>query len=710
MTPAGAKLRPASSATTPEQRWAAAAAPVSDALWFLARQVQTGAFIADDGGSPVAVAVAHQTAPLAVENRPVTADLTADTEAERLPPADQLDTRTRIRYVTELFRRIADTGVPSSRVDALRRRLAAERPLRPALANPALAAVAARLPDPVALYQDWGKAIGPSGATGRFPALPGAGASRPAIERAARGWVAWMADRIAAPGADGSPERWDRTQLSYQLTMTADFGDAAAVLRAEEYDGTGLDWHSFDRSIMPSGPAAGASITVRPTPVTYPGMPERGYWAIEDGNVNLDVLAARDPARRLLVSFAHAYANDWFVAPLDVEPGATLITSVTVTDNFGTVTTVPAAAALDGPDARFRLWELDLAEYGDDEGRGLRLLLPPAPPPLQGRAVEEVTLARDEMANLGWLIELTTTDEDGAAVDRFRRWLARRAGGDASFRPSDAGGEKYYRLGTTLPDFWSPLESVPTAQQGLLGLRLAGLPPGATDVSSEGVQGLLREELRSVEVEDEEVPRSGTRISRVDRLAYGARGRRLWRARQRTGGTGEASSGLRFDTIGPPAQPANLVQNPDLALAARSGGVEQARAGRVPSLARGWHLVNTRGGHTLARLEPATRTGEGWQLHVTTSKPRSGVAQQFAPRGTGPRHVRASAWVFVVSGRVSLAAGPLGSLRPGATTVTTGRWELLEASASRSPVNQIVLLADGGPAEFIVDGATLRPA
>lgn len=702
MTAVSGQLRPTSTGTTEKQRLASVTAPVRDPLWFLARQIQTKGFVADDGGSPILVSITHTTAPLSIDGQALAGPIEPDLEAEPPTPRDLLDTAIRIRLATELLRRVADAGVPADTVVTLRAGLTAAYPLHPILADTPTRPVAAALPDAVALYAAWSAAMGADGTTGSLPPLAGAGTSRAAIEPVTRAWVAWMTARLGPVGGPTAPPHWDAPSVSYAFNAVAALGTSTLTISATDYDAGGVDWHTFDRSTLASMPSAGAPTEVRPSPVTYPGMPERGYWTMEDGTVNLDVLAAQDPARQLLVAFAHGYANDWFVVPLRVASGATIVTSLTVTDSFGTVTPVVAAAVVDGPAARFRLWELTPAA-GADVGMGVRVLLPGSPPSLESAPTEEVLLARDEMANLGWLVELRTTDEDGCGVDRYRRWLSLRTEMDPTFHSEAATQPMSYRLGTSLPDFWYPLQSTGGT------LALASVPPGATDVSGDGVTGTLVPHTPGTTVDDEEVPRSGTRLTRVDRLLNTPTGRRVWRARRRGPGTGEASSGLRFDTVGTPAVAANLVVNPGLSLAAREiVAPTVSTSGRSDSVGRNWQVVNTTGGRTQARLEPATRDGNGWQLHVTARKARSGVAQQFATKDRAPRTAHASAWVYVVKGQVGLAAGPGGTMKPGALSTSTGRWERLTAPAGKGPVTQVVLLAQGGPAEFVVDSAEVR--
>ena len=114
MTAVSGQLRPTSTGTTDEQRLAAVTAPVRDPLWFLARQVQTKGFLADDGGSPVTVGITRATAPLVIDGRQVGGPVEPDLEAEPPTPRNLVDTATRIRLSTELLRRVADAGVPAS--------------------------------------------------------------------------------------------------------------------------------------------------------------------------------------------------------------------------------------------------------------------------------------------------------------------------------------------------------------------------------------------------------------------------------------------------------------------------------------------------------------------------------------------------------------------------------------------------------------------
>jgi hypothetical protein len=278
-------------------------------------------------------------------------------------------------------------------------------------------------------------------------------------------------------------------------------------------------------------------------------MPRPRFWELEDGDVNLDALAGTDPAHAVLVSFAHRYANDWFLVPLAVPAGVTTIAALTVTDTFGTTTSVPAVAAADGGRGPWRLWELTCTDPEPGPGAGMRLLVPPTPVPLAGEAIEDILVVRDELANLAWLVERTTRDGDGEPVDRYQRYLRLRPATDPAF---DAGGRPAerlrYRLGTALPDYWYPLMSA-TGDAGRPLLRLAEVPPEAIGVGDNGVRGRLVPHHPGTAIAEEEALREGIHLVRQDRLVTGGSAVVVWRARVKAPGLGEGSSGLRFDIL-----------------------------------------------------------------------------------------------------------------------------------------------------------------
>jgi len=710
-------LRPRSTVASADEQASALAAPVRDPLWFLARQWQTGAFTADDGGDPVRVALATTTAPITLTDTTSGALTQPGLEAEPAPAMAALDTASRVCIAVELFRLMRDQGMTAARVTAARAALAAAFPLHPVTAASAVDPHAGRLPDAAALASLLAGTLAPDGTGSPFPAVPGVDLTAdPQAEPALRAWYAWTRRQAAALGgtSDNAPPGWDSTHLGYTASAQAQLHARNVGLRLDAYDGTGLDWHVLDRDVLPPATTAvPPTATVRPAPVRFAAMPEPRFWAFERGDVNLDVIAGTDPAHALLATFAHAYSNDWFLVPVDVPPGATVVDLLQVTDSFGTTTTVIAAAALDAPNGSWRMWELtSSAVTAADAALGLRVFLPPGAPPLEGPALDDLLIARDEMANLGWIIELTTQDEDGGGVDRNRRWLHLRPASDPAYNPAAAGDAATYRLGTSLPDYWYPLLAQ-AGPEGTPELALATLPSGAADVSDDGVVGHVIAHTPQTVLAEEEAARTGTRVSRVNRLGWAGGARTGWRARVRRPGTGEASSGLRFDVLGAPAVAPNLVANPDFTRARRrQPAVLSGSAVTGLAAAENWGLWNNPAADTTSRVEPTTRPGgSGWMLRISTGAGGCGLVQQWAATGSGPAAGYAEAWIYVIRGAVTLGSGNGGNTGPDTTSTRVGQWERLAAPCGASPVNEVIIYAstaDG--ADFMVDYVAVRPA
>jgi len=97
-----------------------------------------------------------------------------------------------------------------------------------------------------------------------------------------------------------------------------------------------------------------------------------------------------------------------------------------------------------------------------------------------------------------------------------------------------------YRLASEVPDYWVPF--VPVADGGGLSFGCAGLVPPLGRLLDSGLRA------SGLRVREEEIPREGLELSRRFALARWTNGStHLWLGRKRGIGTGEASSGLKFD-------------------------------------------------------------------------------------------------------------------------------------------------------------------
>ncbi len=169
---------------------------------------------------------------------------------------------------------------------AIRSVLASDYPLRPADPESPLQAFADRLPDPAALHHLLA-ALGPDGSGDPFPLLRAIDALDPTsattARTAVRQWHAWTAPQLTsnADGTQPAPAAWDRRHLEYAFTLTAAAPDGPTslvaggdvTLHASGYDGSGLDWYSFDRDRASGGRPGEAepTVTVRPAKVKLPG-------------------------------------------------------------------------------------------------------------------------------------------------------------------------------------------------------------------------------------------------------------------------------------------------------------------------------------------------------------------------------------------------------------------------------------------------------
>ena len=293
--------------------------------------------------------------------------------------------------------------------------------------------------------------------------------------------------------------------------------------------------------------------TAIPAPVSFRGMPAPRFWEFEDAQVDFGSVEAgpTDLVRMLLVEFALAYGNDWFVIPVDLDTGSVCRTrSLIITDTFGVRTLVPPSndpAALASDWRMFQLSQIRGSQPVDPVSN-LFFLPPSLVQDLESRPVEEVLFLRDEMANLAWGVERLVESAAEQPLNRFEAYLEqeRRRGQEPPAPPPP--GTLRYRLTTEVPDYWVPLMPVATAS-GLRLRRGAVLKTDGTQGTIEA-QGRILESGHALSLFDEEVPREGVRVTRSYQFTRWTDGSsHLWIGRQKGVGRGEGSSGLQFDSL-----------------------------------------------------------------------------------------------------------------------------------------------------------------
>ncbi|MFB6768191.1 hypothetical protein [Streptomyces sp. NPDC056337] len=502
------------------------AARVHDPLWLLTRQWQFGEFTAQDAGSPAVVRMSGSSAPIEAWRPGGATDwvpydlgqgpLDTQIEDERV----QVDERMRAEGGAALLRMCDDAGLLAAALTVL-----APHRLRPGEPDAGLSGLLdGGVPDAasVAAALD----------AGTFDAGP-----EPRLGEVAARWRS----RWAAQLAEHGPDCFDPHRGEYAAELSV----GGTVLRAEEYQGDGLDWYSLDVHPDPDAVAApaGQSRTFAeeslPSTVRYGGLPADRFWEMEDARVDLGAadVSTLDTGRLLLISFATVFGNDWFLVPLEVPAASlTVLDRLLVRDVFGRHHLVERAGR---DDPSWTMFTLNSPEPDHPAASGLLML--PSEPGQPGQPLERVLLTRDELANLAWAVQHHYTDGRGEPVDRRDRW-ARTAAPESAV----AGDLPAYAVQSVVPDYWFPLVPEPV-RAGQIRFRLATLTVPGLDSRPEG-----RLITPGLWLHEEEVPREGVLVTRRPVLARWSDGSwHSWVRREKTPGTGESASGLAYDTVRP---------------------------------------------------------------------------------------------------------------------------------------------------------------
>jgi hypothetical protein len=515
-------------------------ARVHDPLWLLARQWQLAEFEGEDVGTPLIVHVQTTELPITAWQpgdpasdrpaRPIDSGVPLDPLVENEPPVNDPGLRQRAEAGAYLVELLADEGFDARKALLKACPLPVGNGAEPV--SPNFQLIARQTPDGLAAAEQL--------EAGAPPWLSGGNAK---ARGAAARWLDWFRANVAPPARERADDSWIPERFEYHFSVRAGSGDDQRVLHAPLHEGGEIDWYTFDvdreaQLFLEEENAAVQEneLSVMATPLRFAGMPADRYWQFEDGQVNLGRLDAQphDLARLCVAEFGMIYGNDWLVVPLNV-PAASLTTVIEVayTDTFGERTSIPRAedANLAGS---FCMFEMSVRGAGGTAAPGL-LVAPTALGTLEGRALEEVLLLRDEMANMAWAVERVVQGRSGDPRSR----------GDEK-RPVNRvedmldKTELQYLLQTQIPRHWIPLVPIATGI-GTIALRKGTM---ASEDLSLGV--LLAP--KPLTVQDEEIPREGLQVQRVPALARDSTGRYLrWITRRVRIGRGEGSSGLAYD-------------------------------------------------------------------------------------------------------------------------------------------------------------------
>jgi hypothetical protein len=566
-----------------------------DPLWMLARQWQLGEFRGEDNGTPVTVSLRAESsrltrfAPEPLPNAsgegepfdPANIPLEVLVEHERARPRPnsveklQLAAEAGQHFLRMLAREsfgtiyhaaiIAKFPLPTTNAEQVSR--TGGRDLK------FLTIMSGRVPDGAAIADALRQRSGLNGVI------------RPedqaALQRLSDAFLHWYDSLFNEPasGANEDPA-WLPSRMEYAFAVAApspdpSFTPAAAtgaetVLVAREYSNGHLDWIDFDiKSASGLGAAADRSAgrnpvtieqSVIPSPVTFRGMPASRWWEFEDAAVDFGAVEPdpQDLARMLMLEFAIAYGNDWFVVPLDLPVGSICrITSMVVTDTFGVHTIIPPIGQSTHPAATtWRMFAHSTDRAADASANGIVrspdqfFLAPTLMRTIEGKPLEEILFLRDEMANLAWGVEGIVEGPSGRAVDRRQVYNERESSAPA---PKTARRDALiWRIATEVPDYWIPLIPVQLGSaSGAIAFRRGATlrPDGSRDTQSARSRVLMPDPQNKLDIFEEEIPRQGARVIRSFQYARWFDGAPLlWIGRRKQSGRGEGSSGLRFDT------------------------------------------------------------------------------------------------------------------------------------------------------------------
>jgi hypothetical protein len=556
-------------------------ARIYDPLWLLARQWQLGEFEGEDNGSPIMASWRGEGArvtryqsgtlePGSNVNAPVyeVSRMPLETLVEREPvhlSTDQTAKPERLKLAVEAgleFLRIVeqmfDDGLTSRnyRDDLIREfpfSLTTEQ--KATLDSESRAFVelmASRVPDARRMIASFRSTapdkifISPS-----LKITPGDVSE---IQQAAQQWLKSVLLFFSEP--ETINQSWLPERLEYAFSVSARFTEGERGLTSQEYSEGHLDWYDFDvdpkLKLGGSSDKAFESITrtAIPAPVSFAGMPTARFWEFEDAQVDFGSVDAgpTDLARMLLVEFALTYGNDWFVIPIELEVGSLYQTrSLVITDTFGVRTLIKPASELPAPHSTWRMFQHSNLRASGVTGpaANLFLLTPSLLSGLESRPIEEVLFLRDEMANMAWGVERIV---ESATEEPLNRNEAVRQALPPPPEPR-TDNKLVYKLATEVPGNWVPLLPVKTTTS----LRLQRGKVLKVDGSSEFIEAhgrILNPDTNSLKLFEEEIPREGVRVTRHYQLARWHDGStHLWLARRKKVGTGEGSSGLRFDVL-----------------------------------------------------------------------------------------------------------------------------------------------------------------
>ena len=218
---------------------------------------------------------------------------------------------------------------------------------------------------------------------------------------------------------------WNPSSLGYNFSADA----PARSFEADNYGGGRVSWYTFDA--VGKADAQGdfgevKSETTLPSLATYASAPNKRLWQLEDRKVFMgNATGMQAKGNVAFMQYATMYGNDWMVCPIDTQMGRYIeVSDVTVRDSFGIYSNITRRAGENDQGAatfgqKWQMFTNAPENRSDSSSKSANgFLFPPTlTRTLEGDPIEEVSLLRDEMANMVWGVEERIDDGCGSSMD-----------------------------------------------------------------------------------------------------------------------------------------------------------------------------------------------------------------------------------------------------------------------------------------------------
>lgn len=375
---------------------------------------------------------------------------------------------------------------------------------------------------------------------------------------------------------------WDPRKLEYDFQLQFGNDDKKLICNANDYKEDRLNWYSFtigesDQDYeLPE--TTEKPIVIAAKHLKIPGQPEKRFFNFEDSRVNFALIEPKitNLATLLLMQFSFIHSADWYMIPFPMNIGTlSSIKTFTAVDTFGDEIEIkPAGYTQDeielleseqGWDS-WNAFMLSKSYQANKKSNTQYFFLPPVIADYDlAVSHEEVKFLRDETANLTWAVEKKYRTLYGEPINGYDHYFYRlnsiiQTQLNDEIEPLIQKEALKYTFMTTIPWNWIPFIPVHASELGenhnnnykqIVYRRAALLNPLLEDPQPiKPNSRLLNEVPIRYYIDESIIPRTGIIYSEQFQRTVWYNGKEfLWIGRKKRIGSGEGSSGLKFDTI-----------------------------------------------------------------------------------------------------------------------------------------------------------------